>query len=182
MENEDTEVTDSQGDKGASDDVSEEALFQPLAEDDPSRLRAEKSASKMSWENFLLRRYIEQSFDVRKDLRVTMRSLSSMTGEFIFRHLTTKYGKDFRIVFDEAQRRYYIAATLQKINDTSIGGDLDEAVFKGDVEATKVFEDRLKFVQAYPSQLIDLLYRHYLLFAKRVEDFIRGSEEEVKNS
>jgi len=155
---------------------------EPLPPQDTTRKLAEESATPLSFQNLLLRRYVEQTFQIRPDLELTFRSLSAGTGEFMFRQLTRKYENEWRIVFDEASRFYYVASSLQALNGNPIGGDLDEALLKSEETAEKVLADRVAAVKSYPGTLVALLYSHYLLFTQRVEDFIKGGDEEAKNS
>lgn len=154
----------------------------PLPPNDPSRVLAEKTRSALSFQMLLLRRYLEQTFKVNPQLSVTFRSLSSGLVEFIFTQLSKTHGSGWASIFDEALRNYYVAATLQRLGDNPIGADLDEALLAGEARAIEVMTERLQYVRGLPSNLVYLLYAHYVLFSNRVDAFIRGGDQELGNS
>lgn len=154
----------------------------PLPATDHSRILAEKTASPLSYQTLLLKRYLEQSFSINKHIAVTFRSLSAGMVEFLFLRLSESHGSVWSSIFDEALRIRYVAAALQKIGDNAIGDDLDAALLKSSDDAAKVLEARVKYVQSLPSNMVYLLYAHYMLFNQRVDKFIKGDGSELGNS
>lgn len=155
----------------------------PLPKEDPSRKRAESTASPLTYSNLLLKNYLEQTFEINSKVRVRMRTVSAKAAETLFRIVSTKYRNEFAAVFEEKLRHYYLAAALIQFNDQSLTPPLEEIFAEGlDAEQReKLFSERMDMVEQLPLQVVTLLYAHYLLFSNRVEDFIRTGGDDLGN-
>jgi hypothetical protein len=158
------------------------AEIEALPRDDVSRLCAERTATKLSFQNLLLKGYLEQTFDINKHIRVTMKTLSAGAVEYIYMRLSSTHGSQWTSIFDEALRIHYVAASLQALGTPDselvpIGSDVDAALLTSPEAAKEVLDKRLQYVKTKPASLVYLLYSHYMLFSKRVDDFIKGSQE-----
>ena len=156
---------------------------EPLPKSDHTRKRAEKTASPLSYQTLLLKGHLEQDYEINKHIKVKNRSISAGVGEFVGQLLSERYDQAWGLVFEEAARMYYLAASLQEVNGEPIGPEFDHFVKKSDFDKAKdAFDKRLEFVRGLVGSLMYLLYNHYLLFNMRVDDFVKGSDEELGNS
>lgn len=154
----------------------------PLEPDDPSRVLAESSATELSYEDLLLKRYLEQTFNIHPKIKLTMRSVSAGAAELIIRKLSNRYGREWVAVFDEISRIYYVAASMQEMNEQPTGPDFDAALMEDEDKAMAILDERAKTVKQLPHPLTSLIYAHYVLFNLRVENFIKGGADELGNS
>lgn len=178
-----TDETSADSVEATEDEIEDEGLRIPpieaLPKSDPSRKLAEKTATELSFEEFIMSKKAQQSFDVRKGLSVTMSTLSSDAMQFLGSQLYETHSNEFSAVFDEISRRYHVAACVVSLNDNTIGPDIDQALKKSTEDAERALKSRLDYIGAFPNQVVNLLFAHFLLFSGRVDNMIRGVD--IKN-
>jgi hypothetical protein len=137
----------------------------------------------MSYEQLLLKQYVEQTFTALPNIKVTFRTISGAVDEHVMRSLRLKYDNAWGSMFDAAASIYYMAASLQQVNDTPIGKEFSVALEAGDPKVYDVvWEERVKYVARLPTQMRFRLYQQYLLFVERVDKFIETGGAKVGNS